>query len=681
MTAARTYKVVTLFCGLGAKTIGLLRARSRAGSRFVSVGAFDLDELACKDFELLTGAMAQVVDLGKITTWQLAHRCEGVPDVVVMSPPCKGFSGCLPESLSKQEKYEALNRLAYQAVKLAVDTWRHSPPKLILLENVPRMRTRGKAWLAKIKALLRKRDYDVDEQPHDCGEWGGLAQKRERLLLVARLRSACPSHLLRPPNLGLRPMSSVLWRLPPPVPGSTAGGPHHDLPMINALNWLRLAGIPGGQDWRCIPERVHLVDVDPRLPSDGRRHAGKYGPQDPAKPAHAVIAEARTGKGWSDVADPRCGGNPQGRQSGLYGVGSSEGPSHTVVAAARAGSHSWASVTDPRLGDRSSRQNGGFGVNDSDRAGHAVLAEGTPRNTWSSVADPRLDCTQRGGSYGVSDSGVPGRTVVAHAHIDNSTSAVADPRSEPRFASCIRKGPFKRPDGGIDPRSTCSRFEDAIGLSDVARPYKTPVIGHQKIENCPSSVADPRVTEQNRGNYGVQDPARPSACVRATHRSRTAPASIADGRPLFQPTHQLVAGQPWTGDRDAWTSGDFWLVGPEVKITKGARGTYLIILAPDGTVHRPMTTAELMLLQNIPVWHRPGDPTELEIGDPSGQWVQLHGPDSLVREHVGNAVPIATAKAIGTVMLELLDLGASEVFSLSSAGIWVREAELSRASA
>lgn len=642
MPAPRVYKVVTFFCGLGAKTLGLLRARSRAGSRFESIGAFDVDPIAVADFQLLTGALAQLVDLGKIKPWEMAKRCEGVPDVVVMSPPCKGFSGCLPESTSKQEKYELLNKLAYDSVKLAVKSWPGQMPKLILLENVPRMLNRGKTWLAKIKTLLRKHGYEINLEPHDCGEWGGLAQKRERLLLVARLRSACPSYLLRPPNLGLRPMAEVLWQLPPPVPGSTAGGPHHRLPKVNALNWLRLASIPAGQDWRCIPERVHLVDVDPRLSADDRRHAGKYGPQDPSRPAHAVIGEARTGKGWSDIADPRCGGNPQGRQSGLYGVCSSAGPSHTVVAAARAGSHSWASVTDPRLGERPSRQNGGFGVNDHEQPGHAVLAEGSVRNTWSSVADPR---------------------------------------STQRFPGCINTGALRHADGSIDPRSTCSRFEDAIGISDVGRPYKTPVIGHQKIENSPSSVADPRVTDQNRGNFGVQDPRRPSAVIRGSHRPSTSPASVADDRKLFAPTHELVAGQPWTGDRDAWTRGDFWLVGPPVKIAKGARGSYLIIRAPDGTVHRPMTTAELMLLQGIPVWHRPGDPTPLELGDPSGQWVQLGGSDALVREHVGNAVPVDTALAFGESMLELLDLGAEETFSLSSGGIWVREHSLAELAA
>lgn len=606
---ARTYNVVTFFCGSGYKTLGLLRARSRAGSKFVSVGAFDLDPVACADFELLTGAMAQVVDLGVIESWELAKRCEGVPDFVVMSPPCKGFSGCLPESLSKSDKYESLNRLAHRAVKLAIDAWL---PKVLLMENVPRMLSRGKKWLDKITKLLRKHRYEVDLEPHDCGEWGGLAQKRERLLLVARQRSACPSHLLRPPNLGLRPMASVLWQLPPPVPGSSTGGPHHRLPKINRLNWLRLATIPAGQDWRSIPERVHMVD-----------------------------------------ADPRMGGDAKNRQTGFYGVCASDGPSHTVIAHARAGNNGWASVTDPRLGERSTRQNGGFGVGDGDRPGHAVMAEGSVRNTWSSISDPRLGCSPRSGTMGVSDTGEPARTVIGHADVHNSTAAVADPRSE------------------------CVRREGSIGVSDPARPYPTSVIGHPKIENNPSSVADPRLDySPRRDSYGVQATSKPSKVVRGEASIRQSPTSIADDRPLFAPTHELVAGQLWTGDRDAWVRGDFWLVGPPVKITKGARGGYMIVRAPDNTVHRPMTTAELILLQGGPVWHRPGDPTELEIGDPSGQWVQMSGPDSLVREHVGNAVPPATAQAFGAVILELLDLGASEVFTLSSAGIWVRERDI-----
>ncbi len=649
----REYKVATFFAGSGAKTLGVLRARGASGSRFVSIGAFDIDPLAVLDFELLTGARAQVLDLSKVTTQQLAERCDGRPDMIVMSPPCKGFSGCLPEGVSNDEKYQLLNALALRSIDLAVETW-SPPPAIILLENVPRMRTRGAKLLDQMTSVLRAAGYEVDLRPHDCGEWGGLAQKRERLLLIARHREQAPSHLLMPPNLGLRPMSSVLWKLPPPLPGGNAGGPHHRLPRLSELNWLRLAAIPAGQDWRAIPERVHVGgEVAPRLPGDERRHAGKYGPQDPGHPAHAVLAEARTGKGWADVADPRCGGNPSGRQNGLYGVCASGGPSHTVVAAARAGSHSWASVADPRLEERSNRQNGGRGINDAESPSHAVMAEGSVSNTWSSVNDPRLTCSPRSGTMGVGDPALASSTVIGTADVHNSGVSIADPRSH------------------------CHRREDSIGISDPARPYKTSVIGHQKVENSPTSIADPRlvapqVPSQNRGNFGVQDPAFPSSTVRAKHPARTAPSSVADGRDLFEPTHELLAGQAWTGDRSAWVGGVFWLVGPELSLKKGGRPKHVIIRAPDNTIHRPMTTAELMMLQGFPIWHRPGDPAEMEIGQDGGVFVQLHGNNAQVREHVGNAVPVRTAQAIGEVSLELLDAGGEQLFRLSVGGVWVQ---------
>lgn len=117
--------------------------------------------------------------------------------------------------------------------------------------------------------------------------------------------------------------------------------------------------------------------------------------------------------------------------------------------------------------------------------------------------------------------------------------------------------------------------------------------------------------------------------------------------------------------------GEFSLVGLPLELRKGGRPKYVIIRAPDNTVHRPMTTAELMLLQGIPVWHRPGDPAELGIGEDGGTWVQLHGNNALVRKHVGNAVPVPTAQAIGEVSLALLDAAGEQVFSLSSGGVWV----------
>jgi site-specific DNA-cytosine methylase len=526
LATPRSYGVLSLFCGLGGKTLGFLRARGAAGSRFHSVGAIDESELACRNFKLLTGEVATALDIGLMEGPDLAEFCSR-PDVVIMSPPCKGWSGCLPASMAKLEKYQRLNRLALHSLKIVLDAW-DTPPALILFENVPRILSRGKQALARAKKLLRSRGYEVDIRTHNCGELGGLGQNRDRVLIVARHTGLAPSPLLRPDPKPVRSIGDVLWDLPVPIPGGTLGGPMHALPMLAIINWLRLAAIRAAKDWRDLPAAIRIL-----------------GPA-------------------GDVAS--------GRQSGLYGVCSSDDPGHTVVGAARAGSSSWASVTDPRLGDRDDRQNGGYGVNAPTAPAHAILGEGTVRNTFVSVADARLGCSPRNGTMWVADRERPAGVVIGVASTYRGQGAVVDPR-----------------------------------------------------------VAD----------HG------------------------------FEPTHQLIAGQPLTAKRPDWVAGDFELLGPEVDISPGGRPCWMIIEAPDGCVHRPMTDLELAALQNLPVWHRPGDPTELAIGAEGGQWLVLEGTRAQRREQIGNAVPPAAAQAIAERVLELLDAGAEQVFRLSAAGIWV----------
>jgi site-specific DNA-cytosine methylase len=297
LPTSRSYGVLSLFCGLGGKTLGFLRARGAAGSRFHSVGAIDESELACENFKLLTGETATALDIGLMEGPDLGAFCER-PDVVIMSPPCKGWSGCLPESMSKLEKYQRLNRLALHSLKIVLDAW-ETPPALILFENVPRILSRGKVPLARALKMLRKRGYEVDIRTHNCGALGGLAQNRERVLIVARHSELAPSHLLRPELQPVKPMADVLWQLPIPCPGCTDGGPMHELPRLAIINWLRLAAIRAGRDWRDLPAAIRIGGPD-------TQHAGKYGVQDPELPSHTVLGELRTGKGWADVADPQA---------------------------------------------------------------------------------------------------------------------------------------------------------------------------------------------------------------------------------------------------------------------------------------------------------------------------------------------------------------------------------------
>lgn len=423
--------VCHLFCGAGGGALGFQRAGFR------SVGNFDLDAQACRDVEYLTGERAHVADLGAMSPQELAEKCGERPDVVFTSPPCKGYSGCLAGERSQSPEYQGLNSLAFRGVWLALEAW-ETPPPLILLENVPRIQSRGKHWLRELEALLHAYGYAVTMGGHDCGELAGLAQHRRRFLLVARHMEQVPEYLRVPPKKRVKALGEVLSQLPVPLPGSEEGGPMHRLPRMIPMNWLRLALITAGKDWRDLPEAVELSK-------------------------------------------------------------------------------------------RSARQNGGFGVNRWDRGAHAVVAEGTVRNTWASVADPRLGCAPRSGVYGVLD------------------------------------------------------WEQAMGA----------VIGKARVDNGSYAVADPRLAD-----------------------------------------------------------------GDGVDLT-AARPCHLLLKAPDGTWHRPLTTLELAAVQGFPTRHR-------------GEWLKLAGNShKRWREAIGNAVPPPAAEAIARNCAATLGAAADGTFSLSSEAIWV----------
>lgn len=322
--------VLHLFCGSGGGALGFQRAGFR------SVGNIDFNPDAVADVEYLTREKATVGDLSTMTPAELREICGERPDVVFTSPPCKGFSGCLAGKRVASDKYQGMNSLAFRGVWIALEAW-ETPPPLILFENVPRIQARGSQWLGQIEALLRSYGYAVARSTHDCGELGGLAQHRHRFLLVARHMEQVPEFLRVPASKRVRASGEVLSQLPVPIPGESNAGPMHRLPRQSPLNWLRLAVIPAGGDWRDLPEAVALTP-------------------------------------------------------------------------------------------RAARQNGGFGVNDWAQPSHTVVAEGSVRNTWASIADPRLGCTPRVGVYGVLSWDEAAPTVIGHARPDNGRFTVADPR-------------------------------------------------------------------------------------------------------------------------------------------------------------------------------------------------------------------------------------------------------------
>jgi site-specific DNA-cytosine methylase len=273
--------------------------------------------------------------------------------------------------------------------------------------------------LQQIVGLLQRSGYSVDLDTHKCGEIGELAQIRVRFFLVARHLERCPDFWRKPPRKRVKNVGEVLLTLPSPV--ADHGDPMHRLPLLSPLNWLRLAAIRAGRDWRDLPPAIRL--------GGKARRSGAYEVLDSDDPAKVVRGRHDVWAAPASVADPRVGWDPE-RHKGRpdsFGVERIDEPAHTIRGRQEVQT-SRRSVADPRLGERSGRQNGGFGVESADAPAHAVLAEGTVRNTRASVADPRLGCTQRAGSYGVQDPAEPAGAVLGHHSHDNAVGSFADPR-------------------------------------------------------------------------------------------------------------------------------------------------------------------------------------------------------------------------------------------------------------
>lgn len=565
------FTVLHLFAGIGGAALGFQDAieeyRGIVG-RFRTLAGIDVDPEACVDFEALTGAPPVQMDLftredyetfhgsPPPAGWQEATAADLLaatggehPDVVFLSPPCKGFSGLLPNQKAASEKYQALNRLVVRGLALTMEAFEDDPPAVIMLENVPRITSRGEWLLKQVKRLLGVHGYLFHEGYHDCGELGGLAQHRRRYLMIARLPQKVSSFVYRPPRRRVRPIGEVIGPLP--MPDDPAGGPMHRLPRLQWKTWVRLALIPAGGDWRDLekiaPEQYRLEYVP--------RGGGPYGVQDWDQPAATVVGNASY-KG----SNAAC-------------------------------------ISDPRLPQRDTRHGIVYKVVDWDEPGPCVT--GTRFGSGSpAVADPRVG-SGFSNKRRVHAWDQPAGTITGTADIQAGAPSVADPRLP--FNNIFKVTAWD------DTPGTVTSGSGQTGIS----------------------VADPRLGCRARnGSYGVLAWDKPSTTVTGAGDVHAGSAAVADPR------------IPADDDR------------PDPPP---------IIIALDGTWHRPLTTLELAVLQGFPAFLPDGRPLVL-AGRSDAKW----------RERIGNAVPPPAARAIAGQILRALMLSRFGAWELSVTPVWVR---------
>ena len=218
----------------------------------------------------------------------------------------------------------------------------------------------------------------------------------------------------------------------------------------------------------------------------------------------------------------------------------------------------------------------------------------------------------RPGLFGVNAWDAPVPTVTGHASISGGTTVAAV--ADPRITSPV-------PDGA-EKRSVHARYD----VRAWEQPARTIAGGGS---NGGYGIADPRVAAavqlgclQRSGVYGVIGWEQAAYTVTGSASIDNGSCAVADPR---KPPEKLI-----------------------------------IIVAADGTWHRPITRLEFAALQ--------GMPTTL-----NGKPLELAGTLSSVQERIGNAVPVGAGRAIAESLLMALIATAVGGWCLGGTGIWVRE--------
>jgi site-specific DNA-cytosine methylase len=433
-----------LFSGLGGAAMGFNKGSARVGNlaaKFRCIGGVDVDASAIRDFKRLAGVDGTVLDLFDRDQYTAFHgqeppagwveatprdiqRAAGYerPDAVVISAPCKGFSGLLSEEKSKTAKYQALNRLTLRGIWLMLEAWSGDPPELVVFENVPRLATRGRALLDQITTMLRAYGYATAVTQHDCGAIGGLAQSRKRMLMVARHIEKVPTMLYQPERKPLRAVGDILGRML--LPGDQRAGPMHRIPSLAWKTWIRLAFVEAGSDWRSL----NRLTVENGVLRDyllvPPMHHGVMGVHRWTDPMGTVTGNARPGTGAFSIADVRFEASARW-QGQAYGVRRWTETSGTVTGQKSPGQGSFC-VADDRIA--AMRRPDVFRIVKAGQGGERLVEELLEVPDPRSGMDAQRHAYRTGGHYGIirwEDSTGAGSASAQH---DNGRWSVADPR-------------------------------------------------------------------------------------------------------------------------------------------------------------------------------------------------------------------------------------------------------------
>jgi len=249
---------IDLFCGAGGLTLGL----KKAGFKVV-VGVEINPEIAKTYKANHRRTKLLIKDIREVTGKEIFELAGvGEIDMVAGCPPCQGFS----KLTDKYRRKDPRNDLVLEMARIVEEI----EPKMVMMENVAGLATRGKRILYKFVERLRKRRYLVSSDILQMADYG-IPQSRKRLVVLAGKRFEIP--LPNPTHCkngdaekGLKPwltLADVIKGMPKPINLSEVADSEspidHNWHVVSDLTTLskeRLGALNAGENRRILPKHL-----------------------------------------------------------------------------------------------------------------------------------------------------------------------------------------------------------------------------------------------------------------------------------------------------------------------------------------------------------------------------------------------------------------------------------------
>ena len=282
-------KAIDIFAGGGGLTVGLKEAG------FEVKGAIEVDAYACATYRANHPEVNLLErDITHVSGDELRDLIGSDRiDLLAGCPPCQGYT-----SLNKSAGDDPRNQLIFQVSRLAKELM----PKAIMMENVPRLTTKGKTRYEELIANLKSLGYRLDNSSGvlQAADYG-VPQERRRLVILAGLGFEVD------------------------LPSAT-----HSKNGMNSLpRWVTVADVIGGK--RYIGDPTTLSEE--KLRGD-LRLSDWHVVRDLSEQNRRRIAAAVPGKSWASIPEhlrPEC---HQGKYNGftnVYGRMEWNQPSPTIT--------------------------------------------------------------------------------------------------------------------------------------------------------------------------------------------------------------------------------------------------------------------------------------------------------------------------------------------------------------